>query len=152
MYFNMNKLQKYIDRLTKEWREHKNIIIAVDFDDTISPWGLNTTQECNYVVEKLKTYQQQGAYIVIFTACNPNRFEDISNFCNQNELIITGINKNPIDLPYGNSGKIYANVFLDDRAGLHEAIEILDAALINVKSHSSLENSEFSQFKQPYTT
>jgi hypothetical protein len=65
----MNKIQKYVDRLTREWKQHKNIIIGVDFDDTISPWGLNTTQECNWVIEKLKTYQQQGAYITINTAC-----------------------------------------------------------------------------------
>ena len=146
------KLQKYIDRLTKEWLLHKNIIIAVDFDDTICTWGLNTQTECNFIIEKLKTYQQQGAYIVIFTACNKDRFEDISNFCNQNDLIITGINKTPIDLPYGNNGKIYANVFLDDRAGLHESIEILDAALINVKQKQHKIESEFSQFKEPYTT
>lgn len=148
----MNKLEKYIDRLTKEWRQHKNIIIAVDFDDTISPWGLNTTQECNFVVEKLKTYQQQGAYIVIFTACNPDRFEDISNFCNQNDLIITGINKNPIDLPYGNNGKIYANIFLDDRAGLLQSLEILDGALANLRGARESKHSEFEQFKEPYTT
>ena len=148
----MNKLQKYIDRLTKEWLQHKNIIIAVDFDDTISKWGLNTTQECNYVIEKLKKYQEQGAYIVIFTACNEDRYEDISNFCNQNGLMIASINKNAIPLPYGNNGKVYANVFLDDRAGLYEALEILDGALINVKQKSTIEFSEFNQFNQPYTT
>jgi hypothetical protein len=131
----MNRIQKYVDRLTKEWKEHKNIIIGVDFDDTISPWGLNTTQECNLVVEKLKTYQKQGAYIVIFTACKPDRYGEISDFCNQNDLMITGINKNPVDLPYGHHGKIYANIFLDDRAGLHETLDILDGALAKLRCH-----------------
>jgi len=150
----MNKLQKYIDRLTKEWSDHKKIIIGVDFDDTISPWGLNTSQECNMVIEKLKTYQEEGAYITIFTACNPDRFEDISTFCNNNNLMITGINKNPIDLPYGLNGKIYANAFLDDRAGLFESLEILDGALANLRGrkHGKVESSEFEQFNPPYTT
>ncbi len=129
----MNNLEKYIDRLTKEWLEHKKIIIGVDFDDTICPWSLNTTQECNYVIEKLKTYQEQGAYITIFTASSVDRYEDISNFCEQNGLMISSINKNHIDLPYGKNGKIYANIFVDDRAGLHQAIEILDESLNNVK-------------------
>lgn len=146
----MNKLQKYVDRLTKEWKQHKMIIIGVDFDDTISPWGLNTTQECNWVIEKLKTYQTQGAYITIFTACNEDRFKDISDFCDQNGLMITGINKNAIDgLPYGHAGKIQANVFVDDRAGIFETIDILDMALINMQSHDAI--SEFEQF-EPYTT
>jgi len=148
------RLQKYIDRLTKEWLKHKKIIIAVDFDDTISKWGLNTQEECNVIVEKLKQYQQLGAYITIFTACNPDRYDDISTFCSDNDLIITGINKNPLELPYGNHGKIYANIFLDDRAGIYEALEILDGAYYNIqgKMHGGLENSEISQFNQPYTT
>ena len=145
----MNKIQKYVDRLTREWKQHKNIIIGVDFDDTISPWGLNTTQECNWVIEKLKTYQQQGAYITINTACNEDRFKEISDFCDQNGLMITGINKNHIELPYGRTGKIQANVYIDDRAGIFETIDILDMALINMQSHSA--SSEFEQF-QPYTT
>lgn len=150
METSKNRLIPYVNRLTREWKQHKNIIIGVDFDDTISPWGLNTTQECNWVIEKLKTYQKQGAYITIFTACNEDRFIDISNFCDQNGLMITGINKNAINgLPYGNTGKIYANVFVDDRAGIFETIDILDMALINMQSHDAI--SEFEQF-EPYTT
>jgi len=143
----MNKLQKYIDRLTKEWLEHKNIIIGVDFDDTIIPWGLNKQDDCNYVIEKLKTYQAFGAYIVIFTCSDPDRHSDISKYCDDNNLIISSINKNPIDLPYGNYGKIYANIFIDDRAGLHESLNILDCAMANIKGKQESAHSEFEQFK-----
>lgn len=147
----MNKLQKYIDRITKEWKQHNNLIIAVDFDDTISPWGLNFQDDCNMVIKKLQEYQKQGAYVVIFTACNTNRFEEIRNYCDKVGITISSINKNPFDLPYGNDGKIYANAFLDDRGGLLETLEILDGALANMRSKSSsVDNSEFSQF--PYTT
>ncbi len=146
----MNKLAKYIFRLTQEWKKHSKIIIAVDFDDTISTWGLNTKDECNFVIEKLKTYQEMGAYVVIFTACKEDRYKDISDFCYNNGLTISSINKNPIDLPYGNVSKVYANIFLDDRAGLFEALEILDGALANMRAlkyGGSLDNSEFAQFQ-----
>lgn len=63
--------------------------------------------------------------------------------------MITGINKNPIKLPYGHAGKIQANVFVDDRAGIFETIDILDMALINMQAHDAI--SEFEQF-EPYTT
>ncbi len=139
-------LKRSIDRITKEWDQHKNLIIGVDYDDTISPWGLNTIEECSWVLDKLKQYQKQGAYITINTACNPDRFDEIQQFCKNHELVITGINTNHVDLPYGKTGKIYANIYLDDRAGLHEAIEILDGALANLRSKSqSVNNSEFNQ-------
>jgi hypothetical protein len=48
-------------------------------------------------------------------------------------LEIDGINKTPIDLPYGNDKKIYANVFIDDRAGLNEALNILEMAMYRVR-------------------
>ena len=45
------------------------------------------------------------------------------------DIEIDTINENPIDLPYGHNGKIYANIFLDDRAGLFQGMEILEQAM-----------------------
>lgn len=122
-------MKKYIDRLASEWEQHGNIIIAVDFDDTIAPWKLNDKQECNKVIAILKDCSLVGAYISIFTACNEDRFGEIRGYCTENELVISSINSNPIELPYGNRNKIYANIFIDDRAGLGESLEILKEAM-----------------------
>lgn len=118
-------MDKYIKRLSKEWEEHGKIIIAVDFDDTISPWKLNDQKECDKIISALRDCKNVGAFISIFTACKEDRYEEIRKYCLSKELKIDSINQNPIELPYGNQNKIYANIFIDDRAGLNEALAIL---------------------------
>lgn len=122
----------YVERLEQEWNQHGKIIIAVDYDDTISPWKMQNMQY-DWVIDILKTAQQTGAYIVIFTACNPDRYDEIRDYCISKGLKVDSINENPISLPYGNNKKIYANIFIDDRAGLHQAIQILQLAMYRVR-------------------
>jgi hypothetical protein len=127
-YFDKNpESLPYLERLESEWDQHGKIIIACDFDDTISPWKMHQT-DFKKVISVLKVAKETGAYLVIFTACNPDRYEEIKVYCAGEGLEIDAINENPIDLPYGKTKKIYANIFIDDRAGLNEALEILEMA------------------------
>ncbi len=129
---NSLEIEHYIDRLFNEWTQHGKIIIACDFDDTISPWKLHNF-DFDKVIELLKIAKQTGAYIVIFTACNTDRYDEIRKYCESKGLVIDAINETPVELPYGKNGKIYANVFIDDRAGLHEAMHILETAMYRVR-------------------
>ena len=140
-----NNVKKYIDRLIQEWTQHGKIIIGVDFDDTISPWKMNDNDTYNRVIDLLKIAKQTGAYIVIFSACDENRYDDIKKYCKESGLDIDAINKNPIDLPYGRNNKIYANIFIDDRAGLNESLTILETAMYNVRGmqHGLNEGNQF---------
>jgi hypothetical protein len=127
-YFEQHPQSKpYLDRLVGEWEQHGKIIIACDFDDTISPWKMHGA-DFKHVISTLKVAQQTGAYIVIFTACDESRYAEIREYCSKEGLKIDSINKTPIDLPYGKNGKVYANIFIDDRAGLNEALNILEMA------------------------
>ena len=137
-YFEKNpESQPYLDRLIQEWNQHGKIIIAVDYDDTLSPWKLRDFNP-KRTFDVLKVAKETGAYIVIFTACDPFRYDEIYDYCHDNGLEIDTINKNPIDLPYGHGGKIYANIFIDDRAGVNEALNILEIATYTIrgKQHS----------------
>jgi thiol-disulfide isomerase/thioredoxin len=132
-YFDKNpESNPYLDRLVKEWTEHGKIIIAVDFDDTISPWKM-TDFDFSKVIDILIKAKQTGAYIVIFSACSPERFDEIRNYCSSKGLEIDSINENPIPLPYGQHRKIYANIFIDDRAGLNESLNILEFAMYKIR-------------------
>jgi hypothetical protein len=132
-YFDKNpESNPYLDRLVKEWTEHGKIIIAVDFDDTISPWKM-TDFDFSKVIDILIKAKQTGAYIVIFTACSSERFDEIRNYCSSKGLEIDSINENPIPLPYGQHRKIYANIFIDDRAGLNESLNILEFAMYKIR-------------------
>jgi hypothetical protein len=132
-YFEKNPESKpYLDRLIHEWEQYGKIIIACDYDDTISPWKMHNA-DFKRVMDVLKVAKQTGAYVVIFTACKEGRYPDIKKYCSENGLEIDGINATPIDLPYGNNSKIYANVFIDDRAGLNEALNILEFAMYTIR-------------------
>lgn len=132
-YFDKNpESLPYLERLEEEWKQHGKIIIAVDYDDTISPWKLRGFDP-KRTIEVLKVAQQTGAWIVIFTACKPDRHPEIMKYCEEIGITVDAINKTPIDLPYGNDSKIYANIFIDDRAGLNEALQILEFATYRIR-------------------
>ena len=127
-------MERYIARLVKEWREHKKIILAVDFDDTLNPWKFNDFNY-NEIFKLIKEAKDLGAYIVIFSACKSDRFDYIRSYCKETGgFEIDGINENVIELPYGNDRKIYYNHFLDDRAGLMEAMTILSITMMRIKT------------------
>ena len=128
---------KYTERLFSEWKEYGNIIIAVDFDDTVSPWKLENENSAilNEVLSILKEAQYTGAYIVPFTTCKIDRYEEIKNFFLSRGIHVSYINKNPIPLPWGNESKVYANIYLDDRAGLEQSLQILKNALYKFRGY-----------------
>lgn len=136
-YFDRNPESiPYLERLEREWNQHGKIIIACDYDDTICHWGLEGFDP-KLVLEVLKVAKNTGAYIVIFTASDPSRYPEIEQYCKTLGLEIDTINKNPISLPYGNSGKVYANIFIDDRAGLNESLAILELAAYRQRGKKS---------------
>ncbi len=130
-------MDKYSKRLIREWIEYGKIIVAVDFDDTINPWGFTSDEDkkdFERIAKLLKEVRLTGAWIVIHTACDKDRYDDIRKICSEVGIKIDTINQNPIDLPYGNDRKIYANIFLDDRAGLNEALNMLEGAMYIVRA------------------
>jgi hypothetical protein len=127
---------KYELRLFQEWKQHGKIVIAVDFDDTIYPWKFRNADDMesfDRLVNLLQVAKATGAYITIFSACAPDRYEEIQNYCTKIKLPIDSINANPITLPYGNNGKVYANIYLDDRAGLLESIKMLETVMYHIR-------------------
>ncbi len=139
------KNNKYAKRLLDEWRQHGKIIIAVDFDSTISSYHtIDNQDDIKRVIYILKVAKEVGCYLVIHTACNKSRYEEISKYCDSIGLKIDSINETPVELPYGKEGsKIYANIFIDDRAGLLEALNILEFCTYAMRSekHSSSEQT-----------
>lgn len=128
-------MNKYTQRLLDEWKLHGKIIISVDYDDTLFPWKLDNKDDINRTIKLVQLARETGAYIVVFTASDPDRYEEIQKHCSSIKLPIDSINKNPIELPYGKNGKIYYNINLCDRSGLIEALDILEEALYQYRSY-----------------
>ena len=133
-------MNKYEERLYKEWKQHGKAVIAVDFDSTIYPWPtIDNKDDMNRVISLLQVAANTGAYIVINTCSPPERHEEIQNHCEKLKIPINGINVNPIDLPYGKHGKIYANIYLDDRAGLNEALNMLENVMYKIRGEKAID-------------
>lgn len=129
-------VDKWTERLLREWEQHGKIIIAVDVDDTILPYKTATQKECDIVINLLKDSRAVGAYIILYTCRNSNGIEEAIKYCDSKDLNIDAANKNPpgIDLPWGHTAKPYANIFLDDRAGLQENIERLSYCMYRMRA------------------
>lgn len=126
------------NRLFKEWQKHPRLIIACDFDDTVYDTHENgfTFDE---VISLLKECKKLNFYVVMFTASKVERYPLIREHMANLGIEIDGINQNVIELPFGNNGKIYANIFLDDRAGLFQAATTLLGLINKIKT----ENEKF---------
>jgi len=131
------RIRTYVDRLLEEWKLHGKIIISVDYDDTLSHWKLGNEEDRLRTVRIVKESILTGAYVVIFSACNPDRHSEIKEYCREIDLPIDAINKNPIDLPYGGhpGSKIFYNINLCDRSGLTQALDILEAAMYRYRGY-----------------
>lgn len=121
-----------VHRLYSEWEKHKKLIVACDFDETVFDFHVVGTKH-DMVLELLRECSQRGFYIVIFTASVPERYDFIREFMEHKGITISGINKNPVVLPFGNHGKIYYNILLDDRAGLGQAYTTLATVIQMIK-------------------
>lgn len=131
------KTNKYVQRLVKEWLTHGRIVLACDFDDTLFPWGFKSAVDIEFlkkVAQIVAFAQSLGVYLTIWSACAPTRYKEIEDMCASLGLKVDSINENPIPLPYGNHRKMYYNHLLDDRAGLEQALDMLEYACYQVRS------------------
>jgi len=110
----------FINRLVKEWLSHERLIIACDLDDTIIPYNIELNDSCQETVELIKECQTEGIWFIINTAREGFKLEDSKTQVESLGIEVHSVNEMPFtwDLPYGLSGKVYANIFLDDRGGL----------------------------------
>lgn len=135
---------KYVDRLYQEWKQHGRIIIGLDYDDTVSPWKFKSELDLidlDKTINLIRVARETGAYVMIHSSCNLDRYPEITEYCKSKGLIIDSINRNTIELPYGKDGaKPYCNIYIDDRAGLNEALDILETAMYKIRAEKATEN------------
>jgi hypothetical protein len=127
----------YSRRLFKEWEQHGKIVIALDYDNTIKAYGFfGNDKDISKTINYVKKAQQIGAYVVIFTSRDQIHYNSILLYCKRRGIHVDSINKNPIDLPFGNNGsKIYYNINLCDRSGLTQSLKILKKTMKKYENH-----------------
>jgi hypothetical protein len=108
-------------RLLTEYEKYGTLIVAVDFDGTISDFH-NEGLTFDKVISLLKDCNRLGFRLVIYTANND--YELIQSRCETLGIKIEGINKQLLP-EFTDRGKLYYNILLDDRSGLPTAYKIL---------------------------
>jgi len=132
----------YINRLVTEWLKNGKIIIGCDLDDTIIPYNEEIKDNCNKMVDLILGCQKEGIIFIVNTARSEYQLEKAKQQVEDLGIVVHGVNKmHPEwDKPYGINGKIYANIFLDDRGGFWNSYWTLQDALTIVKQERKNKN------------
>lgn len=128
--YNFFDPDERVEELLRQYKKHDNIIVAVDFDDTVYDYK-NSGKDFTPVHELLRRCEKLGFTIVVYTVRNKKSHSFITEFYNDINVRFEAINQQVITLddPTDETSKIYYNVFLDDKAGLMEAFLILERAV-----------------------
>jgi hypothetical protein len=125
----------YTNRLVTEWLKNGKIIIGCDLDDTIIPYNDEIKDNCQKMVDLILGCQEEGIIFLINTARSERQLENAKKQVEDLGIVVHGVNQmHPEwDKPYGLNGKLYANIFLDDRGGFWDTYWTLTNALTIVK-------------------
>lgn len=116
--------QQCIDRLLNEWQRYGNLVIAVDFDNTLYDYHSRGDKYDN-VIALIRKVHKMGCRVVVFTCCDETRFSFIEKYMRDNDIPFDAINEDAAFIEY-RGRKIYFNWLLDDRSGLSAAYHILN--------------------------
>lgn len=124
-------------RLYEEYEKYGSLIVACDFDHTLFDFHeVGTTH--NLVIQLLKDLHEIGCKIIIWTG-NVNE-KLVADYCESHGIEIEGINTNSTvsEKYYGKLGvvpprKLFANVYIDDRAAMHTVYAELELLVYLIK-------------------
>lgn len=94
-------------------------ILAVDFDDTIAFTRFPEILEPNYkVIRFVKLFKSEGGRTILYTCRHDKELEEAVEFCSSMGLEFDKVNENFDEeiKKFGDSRKIFAHYYLDDKA------------------------------------
>lgn len=105
--------------------------IAIDFDNTLATWDPERPNEIGPAIMRNLSLalrlQQAGHKLILWTCREGKSLEQAAKWCAQHGLIFDAVNANIHDPGYGwpDSRKVYADLYIDDRAVNAQAAEII---------------------------
>lgn len=130
-------MDKVVDRLYDEYKQHGEIIIAFDFDYTVHNFREEDDYTYELVIEMLQRWQPY-AKLVVFTASPESRYPYIADYLTQNDIPFDAINEDVLSRKGEPTRKIYYNIFLDDRAGLNSTYIALEKLYNKLEARGEL--------------
>lgn len=119
-----------IKRLVREWNTYNGIIIGFDFDNTVFDYH-NLGYDYSEIINLLKKCKKNNCTMVLYTSLDNTKIKNALKYLKDNELMPDYINTTPdfINFAKSNNCKPYCNIYIDDRAGLSSAFNILSTTL-----------------------
>jgi predicted phosphatase len=123
-----------VKRLVREWEEHRKLIIAYEFDNTVFDTH-NIGDSFEEVVQELKEADKLGLILVLFTGRTEEKIEEAFTYLKEQRIPYHYVNESPENIPF-KSKKVFYNLLLDSRAGLGQALQTLRSLLAHIRSTS----------------
>jgi hydroxymethylpyrimidine pyrophosphatase-like HAD family hydrolase len=129
MDFYLNPENSF-NRLVDEYNKYGTLVVAFDFDDTVYDFH-KKGRIYNDVIKLLQELKSINCYLICWTGQDDSEF--VKAYLQQNNIPFDAFNENP---PFykSTSRKVYANAYLDDRAGLKQVFEELYKLVLTVKA------------------
>lgn len=103
-------------RLLEEYNRYGSLVVAFDFDDTVYDFH-NKGRSYTDIVELLRMLKSKNCFLICWTG--QENLDFVADYLELHSIPFDSINENP---PFhrSSSKKVYANVYLDERAGLSQ--------------------------------
>ena len=118
------------NRLIEEYNKYGTLVVAFDFDDTVYDFH-KKGRIYSDVIKLLQELKSINCYLICWTGQEDETF--VKGYLNDNRIPFDSFNENP---PFhkSTSRKVYANAYLDDRAGLKQVFDELNNLVQTVKT------------------
>lgn len=118
------------NRLLDEYNKYGTLVVAFDFDDTVYDFHKKGFVYHD-VINLLKELNKINCYLICWTGQEDIPF--VKSYLIENSIPFHAINENP---PFhkSTSRKVYANAYLDDRAGLKQVYDDLSYLVQTTKA------------------
>jgi len=123
------------NRLKEEWLKYGKIIVAYDVDSTVLPFHDHESEDDYSVIHDLiHELNKLNCTLIVFTAAEEGRWDVIKEKLKKIDLPYNYFNTSPPGIPgLVEKGKVYANIYLDDRASLYASVELLQKLIKEIK-------------------
>jgi len=124
--------ENFTQRLRTEWETYGGLILAVDYDSTLVPyWQYEMKDSYEPIQQLIRECKEWGCTIIINTAAAEERHESIKLKLAELNIRWDYFNESPSYIPgIGKGGKVYANVYIDNRGGLWQVYTTLKQLLL----------------------
>lgn len=134
---NIVNFDPYLDaervytRIRDEFLKYGRLIIAFDFDDTIFNTHNNEGWHYDKIIKLLQRWRPY-AYMICWSASTEARYPKMRDYMEWFEIPCDAINANAPWIEE-RGRKIYANIYLDDRAGMNTSYWALERLISEIE-------------------